>query len=437
MIPWIRMALPLEPYLHDFKTTFDAWESGGVRGLMIGRMFFSGENRREITAYPLDPEIYEAFGLGRPAALPRDPKKEKLLHTMLDDAAGRGWKIMIFDTFAAPRDLWDYTTADDPYGAAGVAACIQDIMAAFPQVHGFVCDGPGEHQHELFLPGRSELFAVKPHWQKRFANLGIDANRIERGMDRLRHRLHNLTPDLVRYHAAGGLLASLLLFDIDEDTLYWLRQRQEISRGWMAALRSRVDQLDRKVELGGIPRTTSFSSITGQNFQQMGNFFDYIFPKHYFWHRGFDGLYGTIRRWLLTLLEWNPALQEEDAFAVVKALLGIELPNVHSIEDMEMGFPEEFFEEVVYGETRRALDAIGNADKVVCWVSTGRSPHRGDPMTARDLHGILRASERAGLKHFVYHSTRTMGAAEWRLIARMCGQPWNEDPDGYWPVEMQ
>jgi hypothetical protein len=437
MIPWLRMALPFEPYLTDYKTTFDAWEDGGVQGLMIGRMFFSQENGGEINAYPLDSKVYESFGLGKLPELPRDPEKEKLLHAMLDDAAARGWQIMIFDTFSAPRDLWDYSTADDPYGAVGMAACIQDIMAAFPQVHGVICDGPGEHQHELFSPGRGELFAVQPHWQKRFANLGIDTNRIERGMEHLRHRFHNLTPDLVRYHASGGLLAGLLLFDIDEDTLYWLRTRQEVSLGWMAALRAQINQLDRKVELGGIPRTATFSSITAQNYQQMGNYFDYIFPKHYYWHRGFDGLYGTIRRWVLTLLEWNPGLKEEDGFAVVKSLLGIELPNVHSLEDMELGFPEEFFEEVVYSETRRALDAVGDADKVVCWVSTGRKPHRGDPMTARDLHGILRASERAGLKRFVYHSTSTMGAAEWRLIARMCGRPWNEDPDGYWPTETQ
>ena len=53
-----------------------------------------------------------------------------------------------------------------------------------------------------------------------------------------------------------------------------------------------------------------------------------------------------------------------------------------------MGFPEEFFSEVVWSETQRALEAIGDDDKVVAWVSTGRSPHAGDAMTARDLHNI-------------------------------------------------
>ena len=84
----------------------------------------------------------------------------------------------------------------------------------------------------------------------------------------------------------------------------------------------------------------------------------------------------------------SPTLSEADGLAVVRALFGIELPGVHSLLDMEMGFPDEFFSQVVYGETQRALDAIG-PDKTICWVSTGRAPHAGDAMTARDLYKIL------------------------------------------------
>ena len=58
----------------------------------------------------------------------------------------------------------------------------------------------------------------------------------------------------------------------------------------------------------------------------MAGYFDYILPKHYYWHRGFDGLYGTVARWVQTIGEWNPGLTEEDAFAVVQALFGIKLP---------------------------------------------------------------------------------------------------------------
>jgi hypothetical protein len=233
------------------------------------------------------------------------------------------------------------------------------------------------------------------------------------------------------------MLAALTLFDLNEDALYWLRTRQETALGYMKAIRAQLDGLNRKVELGGIPRTATFSSLTAQNYQQMAPIFDYIFPKHYYWHRGFDGMYGTLARWVQKLSEWNPTLTEEDCFAVLKALFGIELPGVHSLMDMELGFPAEFFLEVVYSETRRALEAIGNDDKVVAWVSTGRSPHAGDAMPASDLHGILTASERAGLKQFLFHPDPDLGAAEWRVISGLCGNLWQETPDGYWPSDTQ
>ena len=111
-------------------------------------------------------------------------------------------------------------------------------------------------------------------------------------------------------------------------------------------------------------------------------------------------MYGTIARWVRKLREWNPTLTDADGFAVVQSLFGIELPGINSLMDMELGFPDEFFEQVVYSETRRALEAIGDENKTVAWVSTGRSPHAGDAMTARDLHGILSASQRAGLTQF-------------------------------------
>ena len=270
---------------------------------------------------------------------------------------------------------------------------------------------------------------------RQLAELGVDIDRLNRGIAHLRNRFHNLTPDLVRYHAPGGMLAALTLFDINEDALYWLRTRQKMALDYMTAIREQFARFNRKVELGGIPRTATFSSLTGQNYQQMAPLFNYIFPKHYYWHRGFDGMYGTIARWVRKLREWNPTLTETDCFDVVKSLFGIELPGIHSLMDMELGFPDEFFEQVVYSETRRALEAIGDENKTVAWVSTGRSPHAGDAMTARDLHGILSASERAGLRQFLFHPDPDLSASEWRVISNLCGNPWDQSREGYWPSD--
>jgi hypothetical protein len=407
---------PLEHWLDGFETRFDAWEEGGVTGIVVGRMAFRQDDGSTIPAYAPAPEVYKALGAEVPAPSPRDLQKEKKLQAMLDNAAARGWRILIFS-------------------GVGSTAHVQDQMNTFPQVHGVIADGPGENHYELAFHHGGELLELRPGEEARFGQIGAEIDRLHRGIDHLRQRLHNLTPELVRYHADGGMLGSLLLFDINEDVLYWLRQRQERARFDWQYMRNQVDAVDRKVELGGIPRAVTWSSLTGQNYHQMAEYFDYIFPKHYFWHRGMDGMYGTISRWVKRLGKWNPTLTEADCFAVVKALLGIELPGINSLMDMEMGFPDEFFSKVVYNETKRALAAVGDPDKVIAWVSTGRSPHGGDQMQARDLHGILSASQQAGLKRFLYHPEPDFGAAEWTIISSLCGKQWDEDPNGYWPTE--
>ena len=407
---------PLEHWLDGFETRFDAWEEGGVTGIVVGRMAFRQDDGSTIPAYAPDPEVYKALGAEVPAPSPRDLQKEKKLQAMLDNAAARGWRILIFS-------------------GVGSTAHVQDQMNTFPQVHGVIADGPGENHYELAFHHGGELLELRPGEEARFGQIGAEIDRLHRGIDHLRQRLHNLTPELVRYHADGGMLGSLLLFDINEDVLYWLRQRQERARFDWHYMRNQVDAVDRKVELGGIPRAVTWSSLTGQNYHQMAEYFDYIFSKHYFWHRGMDGMYGTISRWVKRLGKWNPTLTEADCFAVVKALLGIELPGINSLMDMEMGFPDEFFSKVVYNETKRALAAVGDPDKVIAWVSTGRSPHGGDQMQARDLHGILSASQQAGLKRFLYHPEPDFGAAEWTIISSLCGKQWDEDPNGYWPTE--
>lgn len=103
------------------------------------------------------------------------------------------------------------------------------------------------------------------------------------------------------------------------------------------------------------------------------------------------------------------------------------------LSDMELGFPLAFFEQVVTRETARAIAAVRDPKKIVPWVDTGRLPHGGDPMTAGDLYRILTASESAGLQRFLFHNHTHLTAAEWCVISRLCGIPWDEDPSGYWP----
>ena len=232
------------------------------------------------------------------------------------------------------------------------------------------------------------------------------------------------------------MMGGLDLFDLNEDALYWFRSRQEVTMQTVAAYRKQIDAMEHKAKFATITRATTFSLLTTQDYTRIHPYFDYLFHKHYFWNRGFDGMYGTIARWVQTIGAWNPELSGEDCFSAVQCWLGLKLPGIKTLADMdEKGFPDEFFTEVVASETKRALEAVGDPNKVIAWVSTGRNPHAGDPVTAHDLYRVLMASQSAGLKRFVFHPDLNIGAAEWDVISGMCGKRWREDPSGYWPLD--
>ena len=60
---WIFVFNPLERYMANYKHIFDAWEEGGVRGIVVGRMFFTEDDGGRIPAFPQDPQAYADLGL--------------------------------------------------------------------------------------------------------------------------------------------------------------------------------------------------------------------------------------------------------------------------------------------------------------------------------------------------------------------------------------
>jgi hypothetical protein len=190
-------------------------------------------------------------------------------------------------------------------------------------------------------------------------------------------------------------------------------------------LRELVDaHAQRKILLAAGPRSAAWSSLCGYDYGRLGNILDVMLCKHYFWHRGFDGMYGTVARYVQTLREWNAGLSERAALQVVTAIFGIELPGISSLRDFDHGFPQEFFDRIVVRETERALAAMGDPERVCPWVDAGRKPHDGEPFTAHDLDRMLAAAGGAGLRRFLYHHHGNLTAGEWAVISARCGQPW-------------
>ena len=434
---WMRIGQPLEPVMADHLRIFDAWQAGGVKALVFGRLLFQdGEGGSTVPAFESRREPYEKRGMEveQGSASP-DPAKERQLHTMLEDARRRGWQVFIFCPGQGTTRARALPPEADPHGAALQAAVWEDVFDAFPEADGGIVDGWTESPYELVYHHGNAVFRELTESQRQATEVrGYDAARLERGRQHLEARFHNLTPAAVRYYGHHGLLSGLNLFDVNEDSLYWLCWRREDGLEQGRAFRRELDRLPRKLLLGNGLRSAVFSGMTAFDYLAWDEILDLLLVKHYFWHRGFDGLYGTAARWVRQIGAWNPQLTEEDCFTVVRAWLGIHLPEVESLADMDTGFAQAFFDEVVAEETRRALAVVSDPRKIVPWVDTGRMPHGGDPMTAGDLQRILAASEEAGLQRFLFHNHGHLTSAEWKVISRLCGSEWVEDPAGpYWP----
>ena len=436
LTPWIRIGQPLEAVMSDYERIFDAWEQGGIRGLVFGRLVFADEQGQStIPAFKGDPAPYQKRGLNAQLRdVPLQPEKEKLLHAMLANAKKRGWTVMIFAPASGTIAAEGLPLEEDPYGTQAHAASWEDIFAAFPEADGGIVDGWTESPYELTYHHGNAVFRPLNDGQRREATArGYDAERLEQGRQHLHQRFQQL-------HARRSGLLWRLRRALGDEPL-----RHQRRRALLAALaprrrhrqgrefRQAIDELPRQLLLGNGPRSAVFSGMTALDFHAWGQIVDLLLVKHYFWHRGFDGMYGTVARWVQQIQEWNPVLSEAQCWTVLRAWLGIRLPEVECLADMELGFPQAFFDAVVQEETRRAIAAVGDPQKILPWVDTGRMPHGGDPMTSGDLYRILQASEAAGLQRFLFHNHAHLTAAEWAVISRMCGTAWDEDPDGYWP----
>jgi hypothetical protein len=266
--------------------------------------------------------------------------------------------------------------------------------------------------------------------------LGYDYAALVAAKDRLYQQLHQLDGRRIRLHAAGGLVGSLRLLGGDANLAAWLQFRVDALTDFFRNVHTAIDnELGSHVKLGVGPRTAAFAPLCGYDFGLLADFMDILLPKHYFFHRGFDGLIGTVYRYVETLTAWNPNLRDEDALAVVQALFGLTLPAVTTRLDCEDALTPAFFAQVVTQETQRALAAVDDPARIVPWVDAGRAPHDGDPMTAGHLRQLLVAAQSAGLQRFLYHHQGNLTAGEWAVMSELCGEPWHPLTSAYQPAD--
>ena len=430
MEAWMRISSPLDRTIHDYKRIFDAWEEGGVGGLVVGRMYLAMVDGRQIPAFSPNPEVYRRLGVEPPAPPQEElPDLRRGLHEMLDDARGRGWPILIFEAAVGAGPGGKGHILGDEMRQRAYWARMQDTLEHFPQVEGAIMDGP-EWGYEIHPHHRSNIFKdLDPSMADRARELGYEYEAMVAARDRLEARMQNLDPDYIHLHAPGGLMGAVNLFGMDADLAAWFRFRMDALTAFFKGVRAHVDTMDRPIKLGVGPRSAAFGPLCGYDYRALAESIDVLLPKHYFWNRGVDGFYGTVARYVEALTSWNPKITDQDALDVVGSLFGIDLPEIECWGDFDtVGFPDAFFSEVVALETRRAIAAVGDPYRIMPWVDAGRSPHGGDPMDASVLRKMLIASREAGLIRFLNHVYIYPSA--WVTISKLCGEMWRPDYEG-------
>ena len=446
---WMDVMRDLEHVMDDHERCLDTWQAGGVDGIVLGPMFFNAAKllpglKRPKGAPPSEaafdpnPRIYEKLGVPVPPTPAAMPERRDLLGKMLTRAKDRGMTLMIFQPMMGMTPKDPGHSLADPAQRDNAIARMVDTFEQFPMVDGGVMDRPewhyemepGRRMHPTFFDDLEE--EIEPLCRR----LGYDHAALVAAKDRLEHRLHHLDPRRVRMHESGGVFDGMSLLGNDPDLTAWFRFRIESVTDYFRQVREGLAaELERPIKLGVGPRSAAFALLSGYDFEALGQFLEVLLPKHYFWQRGFDGLIGTVHRYVQTLCTWNSDLTESDAILVVQNLFGLRLPGVENLVDMECALTPDFYQEIVTRETRRALAAVDDPERIVPWVDVGRFPHDGDPMSPSDLRQLIEAAESMGLKRFLYHHHGNMTAGEWTMISEMCGQRWRPEPGGYRPPD--
>ncbi|NCA13028.1 MAG: hypothetical protein EBS89_02670 [Proteobacteria bacterium] len=470
MRAWIDVMRHLEPVMADYQRVFDAWAEGGVEGVVIGPLAFEDKT----FTFDPNPDVYRRFGVEPPPANTQDSLwwrlpatdvratwrrtdahgtdgatvpadlggRRALLNRMLENAKARGWHVWLFCPHygAGPGAKGPILVDEDTRRVT--AARLVDAMEAYPMADGALFDGPewGYEIAPFHQNSRSLIFNDLPESVAAgAARMGYDYHRMVGAKDRLHARLHAIDDRTVNIWGdrSGGFFGGFGLLGGDPALAEWFAFRTAALTETFTQIKAMANAYSRRpIPIACGPRSAAWSSLAGYDYEALGKVLDRMFPKHYFWHRGFDGLYGSVARYVETLRTWNPGLSEVGALRVVTALFGIDLPEVRSLRDFDRGFPQAFFDTVVVRETTRAIAAMGgDAERVVPWVDSGRKPHDGEPFTAHDLDRMLEAAEGAGLRQFLYHHHGNLTPGDWAVISARCGHPWQSTTSPIWSLE--
>lgn len=381
----------------------------GVSAIVVGDLWF------EDGAPAFEPNLSHYQGLvRRPAAFPaRSAARAEAVARSIRLARERGFEVYLHD--------WGHISAsegmNDPQSSAYAAARTRDTLEHFPEISGFITDGP-EWGYEI-EPGNRQ-YAFRPLTRDdraRAQEWGFDYHDLETGAGRFRTFLGSFSPervDLLRA-ARPGLFDAADLFSADPEMAAWLSFRQRSVQEWVGVLHQAVKSIDENVQVACGPRTSAFAPLAGYNLRRLTEVTDFLCPKLYFWMHGYDGLKGTVDRWARTLIEWNAGLTETQALGVLFRLFGFTLPGVNTLADLEKPLTRDFFRSAVPSEIAKAVFRAGDASRLQPWVGLH---HGGTRISSEELEWLFEAVAESPLPGLIYWHYEDMQPDDWSVLQR-------------------
>jgi len=103
----------------------------------------------------------------------------------------------------------------------------------------------------------------------------------------------------------------------------------------------------------------------------------------------------------------------EIVMELIFKIFGFRMPEGYTLSEYEKPSPKEFFYGVVYTESKKMLQRIGDVEKVSPFIGL---EHGGVWLNAQELRYLLEAMEDAGLTRFTYYVFNTITDGIWDVI---------------------
>lgn len=477
---WMRIRPPLESALAEPDRTIDAWQSGGVKGIIVGPLRFDARfdaapsladlrtvgrlpdgDARLVPAYAPNPTTYRRYGVACPAATDAAfDDRWGALGRFLDLAKRRSMAIWLVDaddgmtapdptSVALPDDLDHRLLMDDAWRRAFLAR-LEDAVERVPQADGVLLARPAwgwapgmAGPHDLLGPLPEDAGAVA-------AELRLDPERLSAAIERFRTRLRKLTREAARLGAGGGAFATATMLGLDPGITSLLAFRARSLSRFVLAVHDVTERIGkargRDLKFGLTPPAPSFAPLAGYDFPGIATVCDLVVPNLGIHHRGHGGIYGVVSAWVAALNGWSTSLWEAEAFEATAALTGMALPSTEpgakpgarmvSQKEFDRGYPEAFWREVVEAEARRAIaQADGYPWRSVPMVAGGRRPMGGEAIGVADFRRLLEAIRDGGVKQVVHYDQARLTSGEWSVLSEFSGSAWRPG-SGYEPPDL-